>query len=342
MKQRYRLIKRNSRGGTFYAVDATTGKRESLDTDNLRTAQRILNAKNEAFQQPAINLQIAKAYLTASDPAMATRTWQLVMDEIIKTKHGPTEERWVMAAKDTAFDLIRTKPLLETQADHFLRVLGDGTVSTNVYLRRMHNFALDMCWLPAPVLPKRQWPPVHHKEKRAVTQPEYDLITARERNPEWIAFYGLLWHLGGSQTDVATLSADDIDWTDRTIAFSRHKTRTPVIFHFGDAVTEILSTLPKQGWLFPRLSQMHEKHRAKQFQKRLATVNITGISLHSFRYAVAERMKACGYPERFAQQALGHASKAVARAYAKKAQVKLPSLENYETKLFPVEFKKTG
>jgi len=39
-----------------------------LDTDDLRKAQRLLHAKNEAFQQPAINLQIAKAYLTASEP----------------------------------------------------------------------------------------------------------------------------------------------------------------------------------------------------------------------------------------------------------------------------------
>jgi hypothetical protein len=40
--------------------------------------------------------------------------------------------------------------------------------------------------------------------------------------------------------------------------------------------------------------------------------------------------KQCGYPERFAQEALGHNSKAVHRAYARRAQVKLPSLESYE------------
>jgi hypothetical protein len=34
------------------------------------------------------------------------------------------------------------------EAEHFLRVLAVGTVSTNVYLRRLHNFALDMGWLP--------------------------------------------------------------------------------------------------------------------------------------------------------------------------------------------------
>lgn len=40
--------------------------------------------------------------------------------------------------------------------------------------------------------------------------------------------------------------------------------------------------------------------------------------------------EACGYPERFSQQALGHASKAVHRAYAKHVQVTLPSREGLE------------
>jgi hypothetical protein len=53
--------------------------------------------------------------------------------------------------------------------------------------------------------------------------------------------------------------------------------------------------------------------------------------LHSYRYAWAERAKRYGYPERFAQEALGHNSKAVHRAYARKAKVKLPFLEPCET-----------
>jgi len=36
------------------------------------------------------------------------------------------------------------------------------------------------------------------------------------------------------------------------------------------------------------------------------------------------------YQERFAQEALGHNSKAVYRAYARKAKLKLPALEVYE------------
>jgi integrase len=73
-----------------------------------------------------------------------------------------------------------------------------------------------------------------------------------------------------------------------------------------------------------------EKHRAKEFKRRCVGLGILGVSLHSYRYAWAERAKMCGYPERFAQEALGHNSKAVHRAYARKAQVRLPSLESYE------------
>jgi hypothetical protein len=62
-------------------------------------------------------------------------------------------------------------------------------------------------------------------------------------------------------------------------------------------------------------------------------LKIKGVTLHSYRYAWAERAKTCGYPERFAQEALGHNSKAVHRAYAKNAQVVIPTLESYERRL---------
>jgi integrase len=59
---------------------------------------------------------------------------------------------------------------------------------------------------------------------------------------------------------------------------------------------------------------------------------LSGMSLHSYRYAWAERALKCGFPERFAQQAFGHNSKAVHRAYAysKHAEVTVPSLDDWE------------
>jgi len=52
--------------------------------------------------------------------------------------------------------------------------------------------------------------------------------------------------------------------------------------------------------------------------------------LHSYRHAWAQRAKTCGYPQRFAQAALGHSSRAVHEAYAKAAVVLCPSLDAYE------------
>jgi len=37
-------------------------------------------------------------------------------------------------------------------------------------------------------------------------------IVARERNPERRDFYELCWHLGGSQSDIAALKAEDFDY----------------------------------------------------------------------------------------------------------------------------------
>ena len=50
--------------------------------------------------------------------------------------------------------------------------------------------------------------------------------------------------------------------------------------------------------------------------------------MHSYRYAWAEMAKIAGMPERFAQAALGHSSKAVHRAYAKGAIMEIPCLED--------------
>jgi integrase len=59
-------------------------------------------------------------------------------------------------------------------------------------------------------------------------------------------------------------------------------------------------------------------------------LGIRSVTLHSYRYTWAGCARIVGSPERFAQEALGHNSKAVHRACAKHALMKLPSLEEYE------------
>src|SRR2546422_3836195 len=145
MKQRFRMFRRS---GHFWSQDNETGKQESLKTEDRPTAVLLLTAKNEAFRQPNLNLQLARTYLMATDPEVAKRTWQVVMDELVRGKAGEAYTRYERAMRDKAFDLIRNLPILETRSEHFLKVLQLGTVCTNIYLRRIHNFALDMNWLP--------------------------------------------------------------------------------------------------------------------------------------------------------------------------------------------------
>lgn len=228
-----------------------------------------------------------------------------------------------------------TRPLVETKGEELLAVMRKGGVSTNQHMRRLHNFCVDMNWLPWPLIPKRQWPAVRHKEMRAITWEEHHRIVEREGNIERKAFYQLAWYLGASQGDLANLHAEDVDWDSRTITYVRMKTKwrenqTPPQIRFGQSVADILNTLPKEGPLFPYLRGRLPGYRANEFRERCRGLAIQGVSLHSYRYAWAERAKTAGYPERFAQLALGHNSKAVHRAYARNARVTLPPLEDYE------------
>ena len=330
MKQRYSVFPRP--WGVYYYQDNTTGKQGTLKTRDKDEAYRLVAAKNENEEAPAFSRHLARVYWKAGDPAGATRTWQHVMDEIPKLKQGQTQHRWLTAIKDKALDSIRNLVILETQPEHFLKVLEGGSVSTNVYLRRIHNFALDMSWLPWPVLAKKVWPAVEHGEKRAITLAEHMAIVARELNPERRAFYKLAWHLGASQSDLAFIEAENVDWENHIISYKRMKTGTIAIMRMDADMEEILRDLPGSGPLFPYLRSVRAGDRATEFKQRCVGLKIKGVSLHSYRYAWAERAKTAGYPERFAQEALGHNSKAIHRAYSRKAKVELPSLGEYERK----------
>ncbi|HTV63812.1 MAG TPA: hypothetical protein VMH30_14720 [Verrucomicrobiae bacterium] len=249
MKTRYCVFRRSN--GIFFLEDRLLKKQNSLKTRDAETARRICHAKNEALRQPAINLQIARAYLMASDPLCVNRTWQNVMESVAETKRANTLLRWERAMKEAPFDLIRGMKLIETQPDHFSR--------------RLHNFALGMDWLPKAIIPQRRWPKIEFREKRGITREEHEKILAGERNSEWRAYYSLLWHLGGSQSDIAVLRGEDVDWEMQVVGFCRMKTGSVVQIHFGPEIAGILNDLPGEGFIFPRIAAMKETDRAKAF-----------------------------------------------------------------------------
>ena len=249
MMQRYRKFKRS--WGMWYAFDNVTGNSVSLKTRVKGEAEQKIAAMNETERQPSISLGLAKVYLNATDPKLATRTWQEVMEHVVAKKKDETRRRWDTAIKDANFDCIRNLCVAETRPEHFDRALADGKVSTNVYLRRIHNHALGMEWLLKSVIPRLQWPKPVFKDKRAITAEEHAAIVAREMNAERRDFYELLWHTGAAQSDGACLRVDDINWNERTICFTRKKLKSrgtsikPTLFRFSADVEAILKRRPQ-------------------------------------------------------------------------------------------------
>jgi integrase len=276
-----------------------------------------------------------KTCLTASDSMLTRRTWGDVMEQMKTHGRESTRIRCERAMRCSAFKSLQHIKLVDTRADDFLAILKVPSVSVTHYLKRLHNLAIGLGWITFPVLAPRIWPKPQTKPKRAITQAEHQRVLAAVRNPEKKQFFQMLWEIGAAQADTAALTAENIDWSTNCVSYSRMKTGEPAQLAIGRSLAALLRQLPATGPLFPTLSQIPSSVRSAEFFYLCCKLKIKGVSLHSYRYAWAERAKTCGYPERFAQQALGHNSKAVHRAYARRALVMIPSMEEFADKLQP-------
>jgi integrase len=330
MMDQYRLYKRK-RGGCFYAQCNFSRKQESLGTKDRKEAKRLLDAKNEASRQPAISIAVARAYLSVHDRQLIERTWADVIQHFCsRGDKQSSRDRKERACKGKAFDRIRNKRLLETTAEDFLAVLAGKGAMVSQYLKCVHNLALGLNWLLQPVLGAKQWPSIEKQKKRAITREEHQKIIAAEGNVERRSYYEMLWHTGAAQTDAAEFSNANVDWSRRTLGYVRRKTGEHATLQIGHQMESLLKQLPQDGPFFPRICRTTVGARAAEFCRRLKLVGITGVSLHSYRYAWAQRAKACGYSQRWAEAALGHNSPAVHNAYANGGFVECPPLDDYE------------
>jgi integrase len=279
MKQTFGLIKRP--WGVYYLKNKDTGEQTSLKTHDKAEALRLLVAHNDALNQHHFNLALARVYMNGADPKLGTRTWQEVMEHIVERKKGETCRRWEVAIKDKNLDCIRHLPVAETRPEHFDRALADGKVSTNVYLRRIHNHALSMEWLLKSVIPRPQWPRPVYKDKRAITAAEHAAIVAHEVNTERRDFYELLWHTGASQTDAAYLTPEDIDWAAHTLSYTRKKLKSrgtaikPPLIRLGAEVVTILKRRPQTGPLFPYLVLVLASTTVRPASRAICTIPFT-------------------------------------------------------------------
>lgn len=330
MKAAYRMFKR---GGVFYTQNNETGQQQSLRTTDKREAAKLVNAKNDAAQAPALNRELGRVFLSAIDPAAVRRSWNVVMEHFCSIGRESTRERRNREVNSPAYASIRNKPLVETNADDLLRVLNAGGASVNHTLRSLHHLAKGMSWLPAPIIAPRLWPKTVKSVRRGITAGEHAKIIAAEQNAERRHYYQMLWETGAAQTDAANLAAENVNHAAKTIQFNRLKTSTLARLFIGPSLESLLAKLPQTGLLFPNIATTNASDRAAEFYRRRKLLGITGVSLHSYRYGWAERAATCGYPERFAQFALGQKSQAVHQAYAKGAVVTCPAMDDYEAKI---------
>ncbi len=80
-------------GGIFYIQHNETGKQASLRTKDKREAARLLNAKNDAAQAPALNRELGRVFLSAIDPAAVSRSWNVVMELFCGIGRESTQKR---------------------------------------------------------------------------------------------------------------------------------------------------------------------------------------------------------------------------------------------------------
>jgi integrase len=327
MQNRFTLFRR---GSVYYCEDRTTGQQKSLQTRDEAEAQRLVQARNDAVKLPQMNLVMAKTYLSAQDPKMITRTWADVMERFCDRSNDNTRIRHERAVRTKPMQSLKGNRLIETTADDLLAALKLGSNSTIAFLQTMHNDALGMGWIPSPILPRKLWPKMKKKAKRAITEAEHiNLLAAVD--DEWRLYLQLLWFIGASQTDAANLTSANVDWKNRVLSYGRQKLNgrslPPACLVIGKGLEEILRQLPASGPLFPNITKMDDRSRACFMWKLCKRVRIEGVSLHSYRYAWAERAKVAGIPQRWAQAALGHNSKAVHDAYARNALVVCPPID---------------
>ena len=92
MKTHFRFFRRKI--GIFYLVETATRRQKTLGTRNRAEVQKLVQAHNDAVNQPLFNLALAGVYMAGSDPKL--------MSPVYKKKRAITrEEHQAILARET-------------------------------------------------------------------------------------------------------------------------------------------------------------------------------------------------------------------------------------------------
>jgi len=111
-----------------------------------RNAQASVAANEAALRQAELDLEFTEIHSPIDG-----RISRALVTQGILISGGVSGAGATLLTTIVSLDRIRYKPLFETTSEDLLSILRTGTVSTNHYLRRLHNLALGLGWLPWPV-----------------------------------------------------------------------------------------------------------------------------------------------------------------------------------------------
>jgi len=139
MENRYRVYVREN--GIYDIEDVVTKQQESLHTRDKKKALALLVARNQAVAQPALNVTMAKAYLSGRSPELSTRNWNDVFEEMTLGYDGSTKKRFASFIKSAPVQPLKRVPLIETDASHWRRVVGHKDKRRRAFEQIGHKFS---------------------------------------------------------------------------------------------------------------------------------------------------------------------------------------------------------
>lgn len=256
--------------------------------------------------------------------------WDYLINLFLCIGCEKTKERKHNELKMPRWSRLKQLEIAATSGSDFLDLLNNGGVQTRQYLRCIHKSALEIGAITHPILPHKLWPKKPRTERRGITLEEHRMLHSNMHSWRWKIFLSLLWETGAAQSDAAHFRIEKLQGD--ILEYRRMKTGTRAAQKLSPELKTLIENAAcgrKKGFILPSLQRMDSKDRGSIFRRACRRCGVDGVTLHSYRYAWAERAFEAGMPERLAMVALGHNSAAIHRAYSKRATVVAPSIEEY-------------
>jgi len=259
------------------------------------------------------------------------QTWDRLISIYASTGKAPTKQRKLHEFSKKRWNKLKQTRIDNTTGTDFLELMEAGGQMTQQYLASLQSLAIELGIRSHVVLPKKYWPKIVRKPKRGITEEEHRRLQSNIHSIRWRIYLEILWETGAAQSDAASFQIELLGQNE--IIYNRMKTGQRAAQAISPELRRLLDSAiagRKSGFILPNIQRLHSKDRASIFRRACKRLGIEGVTLHSYRYAWAERAFELGMPERLAMVALGHNSSAIHRVYAKGAKVVAPSLSSYK------------